>query len=50
MTWLVASDWPSVWGWKAEDMYSFEPVSVSSFQNDEVKAGSRSETMDCDTP
>jgi hypothetical protein len=50
MTRLAASYWPSIYGWKVEDMYNFEPVSViSSFQNDEVKIGSRSKTMDCDT-
>jgi hypothetical protein len=51
MTLLAASVWPSVCGWKADDMYNFVPVSrMSSCQNAEVKTGSRSETMDCGTP
>jgi hypothetical protein len=49
--WLVTSDWPPVWGWKAELISSFTPTSwKSSFQNVLVNTGSRSLTMEHNIP
>ena len=51
MTRFAASIWPLDYGWNAEDMSSFVPMSLmSSLQKEDVNTGSRSETMDCGTP
>jgi hypothetical protein len=48
---LVILDWLSIWGWNAELVQSLVPVSLNnSFHSVLVNTGSRSLTMDFDTP
>jgi ABC-type transport system involved in cytochrome c biogenesis permease subunit len=48
---FAASNWPSDWGWNADEMCSLMPDSVkSSIQNLLMNMGSRSLTMDSDMP
>lgn len=50
MTLFAASVCPSDWGWNADVMCSLVPASrMSSHQKADVKMGSRSKTMDCET-
>ena len=48
---MVLSDWPSVCGWKAVLKCNLVPIASCSFgQNQEVKRGSLSDTMDTGAP
>ena len=48
--WIVLSDWPSVWGWKAILNCTLVPIASWNFtQNRDVNCGPLSDTIEIDT-